>query len=196
MRAHVPGQVGELREALPTARVVAGVIFPACVNALVHLQGVVPREARAAVSADIGRLSRVSTLVIGEVAAPPETRPAVFAYIWLFAGVNAIVRGQGGWVCESFATPWMVAGVLPFANGSPHPVRRRRWGHRRFCQSCRSYVRQQALLAVGGHCLQRGPGLHGLRDWRTWWGKRRIVGRLHAGVGNRAAVGRWELVLM
>ena len=99
------------------------------------------------------------------------------------------------WDPESFATPWMVAGVLLLANDSLHRVRRRRWGHRRFCQSCRSYLRQQALLAVGGHCLQRGTGLHGLRDWREWWGKRRIVGRLNAGVGNRAAVGRWELVL-
>ena len=70
----------------------------------------------------------------------------------------------------------MVAGVLPFANGLLHRVRRWRWGHWRFsrsCRGCRSYLRQQALLAVGGHCL------HGLRDWREWWGEE--YGELLAG---------------
>ena len=73
--APVPSQVGVLHEARPTARVVTGVRFYPCMGAYVHGQDVVPREARAAICADVGPFPRVSTVVLDQVAALCEALP-------------------------------------------------------------------------------------------------------------------------
>ena len=97
-----------------------------------------------------------------------EARSTVLAAKWLSASVRAHVHGQFGWASENFATPWMVACVLLLANGSLHRVRCWRWGHRRFCRSCRSHVCHKALLAVRGHCIQNGARIHRSRNWWSW----------------------------
>ena len=69
-------------------------------------------------------------------------------------------------------------------------------GHRRFS---RSYMRPRTLLAVGGHCLQRGAGLHGRATGVG--GSEECAklagcsGSLPTEVGGRTVVDRWELVL-
>ena len=125
-------------------------------GAFVMGQVAAPREVRPTVFADIRFLACVESLVLNQLAAPREARPAILAAIRFLACVGSLVLGQAMCVLESFATPRMVAGALLFQDGSLHRVRRWRWGHWRFsrsCRGCRSYVRQQALLAVGGNCL-------------------------------------------
>ena len=184
------GQCTLLNEACAATRGAACKRFLSSVDALVDFQGLLHRKAPSTNVTDIRLFARVGALVGDQGAAMRKAccTARIIAGVGFLAGVNAIVPGQVEWAHESLATPWMVAGVLPFLNSSLHRVRRRRRGHGRFCQSCRSHVRQQALLAVGGHCLQRGAGLHWSRNWWRW------QQRIWRSVGG--CWEWWELVLI
>ena len=95
-----------------------------------HDKGVVPLETYSAVRADIRRLSRV----------------------------DALVSGQGVCVLKSLVKPWMVAGGIPFANGSLHRVRR--WWIWRCCRNCWSSLFHgvQVVANVGGLPFDRTSG--------------------------------------
>ena len=160
----------------------------AVVDALVSGQAMFHRKPPPTYCTYIRPFACVRALVQGQVALLSESRSTILTAIWSVAGVYALVYGQLGWDPESLAAPRVAARVRLFANGSLHRVRCWRWRHRRFCQSCRSNMRQQELLAVGGHCLQRGNGLHWSRNWWRWQRRKlRIVG---------GCWDWWELVLI
>ena len=116
------------REAHPTN--VTDIRLFARVGAIVGDQGVTLSKACPADFADIRLFARVGAPVNDQGAAMRKacSTARIIAGVRFLAGVNALVPGQVAWGPERSATPWMVAGALPFANGSLHRVRRRRWG--------------------------------------------------------------------
>ena len=107
----MPSQVGVLHEARPTARVVTGVRFYPCMGAYVHGQDVVPREARAAICADVGPFPRVSTVVLDQVAALCEALPTarVVTDVRFLKSVDALVHDQVALLSEACITARVIA---------------------------------------------------------------------------------------